>query len=103
MLFPAHRPPDASIALPWRDLYLGGAFGQRELVEDGRLRSAAQERGLQLGIGHETLERLDLLGAISPIAFAEGGYWSGFEVPSHPVEALVFREEREPTAWSEYA
>jgi hypothetical protein len=103
LLFAARRPPAASIALSWRELYLGGAFGQRELVEDGRLRSAAQERGLQLGIGHETLERLDLIGAFSPVAFAEGGYWSGFQVPSHPIEAMSFREEREPAAWQEYA
>lgn len=95
------RPLQLTVELPWRELYAGGAFGQRELASDGAFRSAAQERGMQLGIGRETLERLDLDGAFSPIAFT-AGYFSGFEVPAAPVESMQFREELAPTAWEAY-
>jgi hypothetical protein len=101
-LFMARRPPMPSILLSWRELYAGGAFGQRELVEDGRLRSAAQERGFELGIGQETLEDLDQIEAFSPVAFS-AGYMSGFDVPAQPVEELKFREEQPPLKWREYA
>jgi hypothetical protein len=96
------RPPEMTTGLSWRELYVGGAFGQRELVEDGSLRSAAGERGLQLGIGQETLEHLDLSGAFCPVGFS-AGYMSGFEVPAEPAEDVRFREEHGPVGWKEYA
>ena len=95
-------PPPLSINVPWRELYAGGAFGQRELADDGDMRGAAKERGLDLGLGQEGLERLDRLGAWSPIAFA-AGYASGFEVPAQPLENMRFREEEGLVEWSEYA
>jgi hypothetical protein len=101
-LFAVRHPPIPALALSWRDLYSGGAFGQRELVEADRFRSAAEERGLQLGMGSETLEHLDLIGAFSPVAFS-AGYWSGFDVPAVPPDDVRFREEQGPEEWKEYS
>jgi hypothetical protein len=95
-------PPPLSISLPWREFYAGGAFGQRELVDDGDMRGAAKERGLDLGLGQDGLERLDKLGAWSPVAFS-AGYVTGFEVPAQPLENIRFREEQGWVEWSEYA
>jgi len=53
-IYMPNRPVQLTIELLWRELYAGGAFGQRELASDGAFRSAAQERGMQLGIGRET-------------------------------------------------
>ncbi len=96
-------PPPLSIVVPWRELYAGGAFGQRELADDGDMRSAAKERGLDLGLGQDGLERLDRLGAWSPVAFSGGYYTTGFEVPAQPVEYIRFRDEQGWMEWSEYA
>ena len=94
-------PPEVHVALAWRDLYSAGAFGQRELVEGDALRSAAEERRLRVGSDQGPLERLDLRGALSPIAFS-AGYMSGFEVPAQPVDSMRFREQEGPIAWEEY-
>ena len=59
-------PPQLSVNVPWRELYVGGAFGQRELADDSDMRRAAKERGLDLGLGQDGLERLDQLGAPQP-------------------------------------
>ena len=48
------------------------------------------------------LERLDKLGAWSPVAFS-AGYVTGFEVPAQPLENIRFREEQGWVEWSEYA
>jgi hypothetical protein len=100
-IYMPNRPVQLTIELPWRELYAEGTFGQRELASDGAFRSAVQERGMQLGIGRETLERLDLDDAFSPVAFT-GGYFSGFEVPAAPAESMQFREELAPAAWEAY-
>ncbi len=95
-------PPLLSVNVSWRELYAGGAFGQRELADDNDMRGAAKERGLDLGLGQDGLERLDQLGAWSPIAFS-AGYMNGFEVPAQPAEHMRFREEQGWVEWSEYA
>jgi hypothetical protein len=95
------RPPQIDVSPSWLDLYLEGAFAQRELIGDGSLSGQANERSVRLGIGQAPLEDLDLEGALQPIAFANGGYSSGFELPAIPVAALTFREQREPLAWKE--
>jgi hypothetical protein len=95
------RPPQIDVSLSWRDLYLDGAFAQRELTGDGPLSRQANERLVRLGVGQAPLEDLDLEGALQPIAFADGGYWTGFELPAIPVADLTFREQREPLAWKE--
>jgi hypothetical protein len=41
-------PPQPSVKVPWRELYVGGAFGQRELADDSDMSRAAKERGLDL-------------------------------------------------------
>jgi hypothetical protein len=93
------RPPQLDISPSWRQLYLDGAFAQRELIGDGPLSRHAGERSIRLGIGQAPLEDLDLEGALQPIAFAAGGYWSGFELPAIPVVDMTFREEQGPLEW----
>lgn len=101
MMLAKDRPPQIDVSPSWRDLYLDGAFAQRELIGDGPLSRQASERSVRLGIGQAPLEDLDLKGALQPIAFANGGYWSGFELPAIPVADLTFREQRKPLAWKE--
>jgi hypothetical protein len=40
-------PPQLSAKVPWRELYAGGAFGQRELADDSDMRRAAKERAVR--------------------------------------------------------
>lgn len=95
------RPPPIDVSLSWRDLYLDGAFAQRELVGAGPLSRQADERSIRIGIGQAPFEDLDLEGALQPLAFAKGGYWSGFEVPAIPLAEMTFREDQEPLPWKE--
>lgn len=90
-------PPPLSIVVPWRELYAAGAFGQREFADDGDMRTAARERGFDLGLGQDGLERLDMFGAWSPVAFS-AGYTTGFEVPAQPLEYI--RSARSRAGWS---
>ncbi|HEX3688165.1 MAG TPA: hypothetical protein VHV28_00625 [Solirubrobacteraceae bacterium] len=96
-------PPPITIPVSYRNLYEHGAFGQRELVTDSGLRSLAQDRDLARWIGQEAPEAVDRRGALCPIAFAVGGYFTGFSTPSVPVEELRFREETAYRPWSDYA
>jgi hypothetical protein len=89
------------VALSWRDLYLSGAFGQRELLGSMALARAADERSIRLGIGQRPLEDLDRDGALQPIAFSDGGYSTGFELPAIPVAQMSFREEQPHLPWEE--
>jgi hypothetical protein len=98
--FSAH-PPNIEVQLSWRELYLDGAFAQRELMGDGPLSRQASERSIRLGIGQAPIEELDFAGALQPIGFADGGYWSGFELPAIPSTAMTFREERKPLVWKD--
>ncbi len=93
------RPPHLDVSPSWRDLYAAGAFAQRELNGDGPLSRQADERNVRLGIGQSPLEELDLKGSLQPIAFAESGYWSGFELPAIPPDDLTFREREEALPW----
>ena len=102
-LKPLRPPPPLSLSASWRDLYVAGSFAQRELVDEGRLRSLAKERSFSLGIGHSTLEGFDAAGALRPIAFALGGYWTGLSVPAEDPENIAFREERDTVPWETYA
>lgn len=95
------RPPHLDVSPSWRDLYAAGAFGQRELIGDGPLSRQADERNVRLGIGQAPLEELDLEGSLQPIAFVDGGYWSGFELPAIAPENLTFREQSKPVPWKE--
>ncbi len=52
-------PLQLSVNVLWRELYVRGAFGQRELADDSDMRRAAKVRGLDLGLGQDGLERLD--------------------------------------------
>lgn len=73
------------------------AFAQFQLVDDRKFVSLAKERGIQLGLGStgaSSLERLDELGGLKPIAFGSGGPWR---------EPLVFRDETEFVPWATYA
>ena len=96
MTLRAH-PPSIEVKLSWRELYLDGAFAQRELIGDGPLSRQAGERSIRLGIGQAPLEELDLASALQPIGFADGGYWSGFELPAIPRDVddgvAAFHEE----------
>jgi hypothetical protein len=98
------RPPPAlTVTMTWRSLYASGAFAQRELVDSSTFRSAAQERSLNIGLGQEPLEDLDLAGALQPIAFADEGYWRGWTVPAEPSDRMTFREQTGPVPWVEYS
>jgi hypothetical protein len=95
------RPPHVEVALTWRELYLDGAFGQRELIGDGALSRQAEERSIRLGTGQAPLEDLDLEGALQPILFTDGAHRSPFGLPAIPVSSVTFREEHGPLAWKE--
>ena len=96
-------PPPITVAVTFRNLYEHAAFGQRELLTDGGLSTLAQERRLARWIGQEAPEAVDRRGALCPIAFASGGYFTGFSTPAVPVDALTFREETDYRPWSDYA
>jgi hypothetical protein len=88
--------------LSWRQLWRAGAFAQLDLTWDTNFSGRAKERGLGLGIGQRRLERLDIQGALQPIAFAEGGNPHRF-VDLTPFETLMtFREEEPARAWPTY-
>jgi hypothetical protein len=89
-------------ALTWRGLYTAGAFTQRDLMSSGTFNSRAKDRGTWLGIGNDTLKYLHEAGALRPIAFSRGPYWSGMRSPSEPGEQMVFSDEEPSDAWSEY-
>ncbi len=96
-------PPPLAEELSWRQLWRAGAFAQLGLLWDTNFSGRAKERGLDLGIGQQRLEGLDVQGAFQPIAFAEGGNPHGF-VDLTPFETrMTFREEQPARAWSTYA
>lgn len=94
--------PEMTVRVSWRELYAAGAFAQRELASESSFRSASQERGVFLGIGHAHLQELDARRALRPIAFARRGYFSGFTVPAEDPEYLRFVDETDPQPWSAY-
>ena len=97
-------PPLLTVTVTYRQLFEQQAFAQRELLDAGRLRSDAMQRKFDLGIGDESRESLDRRGALVPIAFANGGYASGFfGDPAENLDALVFREEVAYAPWTEYS
>ena len=96
-------PPAIEIPVSYRNLYEHAAFGQRELVGDDNLKSLARDRGLATWIGQEAPEAVDRRGALCPIAFADGGYFTGFAAPAIPVEDLTFRDEVDYEPWEAYA
>jgi hypothetical protein len=96
-------PPPLKVTVSWRALYERGAFAQRELVSNDRFRSAANERELQIGLGRDPFEDLDLNDALRPIAFSLGPYVSGSAVPAEPAVNLRFREEEDANQWDTYA
>lgn len=96
------HPPAIRQALSWRRLYSDGAFAQRELIESGSFNTRAKERETPLGIGDETLAYLHEVGALRPVAFSRGPYWSGMHVPAEPDEQLIFSDEDPSRAWSDY-
>jgi hypothetical protein len=58
---------------------------------------------MNLGIGRESMEDLDLAGAFCPIAFSSTGYSTGFVLPAETIEGITSREEQEPSAWEEHS
>ncbi|WLS43295.1 hypothetical protein Q3V37_17925 [Micromonospora profundi] len=102
-LYPTRVPPPLAEELSWRQLWRSGAFAQLDLTWDTNFSARAKERGLGLGIGQRQLERLDMQGALQPIAFAEGGSPHRF-VDVSPFETrMTFREEEPARAWPTYA
>lgn len=101
MYFVRH-PPKIQHSLTWRGLYLEGAFAQRELMASSTFRSRAGDRGTRLGIGDEDLKYLHEVGALRPVAFSRGSYWTGFTSPSEPAEQLTFTDEEADKPWSHY-
>lgn len=100
-MFVRHHPPGLSVSLSWQEIYSRGAFGQRELVSESRLSRDAKERSIDLGIGRKPFEDLDAAGSLQPIAFANGGYWSGVSLPAIPLEQMGFREENGALDWND--
>jgi hypothetical protein len=96
------HPPAVEHVLTWRRLYSDGAFGQRELVHSSTFNSRAKERETSLGIGDASLKHLHEVGALRPVAFSRGAYWAGMQVPSEPVEQMVFSDEEPSDNWAEY-
>jgi hypothetical protein len=96
-------PPPIAIDASYRILFEHGALAQRELVADNQLAGMARDRRITHWIGQEAPEAIDHRGALCPVAFAIGGYSTGFAVPAIPSENLVFREEEEARPWSDYA
>lgn len=73
-----------------RRAYEADAFHQFPLLDPGRLRREADERGLRIPIDpYEELERLDREGAFSPLLF--------------DADPVVFREEHDFVPWQELA
>jgi hypothetical protein len=97
------HPPAIAHDLTWRRLYAGRAFAQRELVHSGLFVDRANDRGISLGIGDSTLKYLHEVGALRPVAFSRGQYWTGFTAPSEPAEQLTFSDGEEDRPWDEYA
>jgi len=95
------HPPKIDHALTWRRLYLGGAFAQRDLMASGTFRDRAKDRGTRLGIGDGDLKYLYEVGALRPVAFSCGPYWSGFTSPSEPAEQLTFSTEEIGRPWTD--
>jgi hypothetical protein len=100
---PPRVPPELPITVTWRELWLSGAFIQHDFTWESNFASQAKERGLDVGIGPEPLERLDLKGPIQPIAFAAGGNPLDFLDMAPFEEHMTFREEQPARAWKAYA
>jgi hypothetical protein len=100
-MFVRRSPPELSVSPSWREIYLEGGFAQRELISESALARQAKERSIDIGIGRKPFEDLDGAGALQPIAFADGGYWSGFILPAIAEEAMSFREENGALDWQE--
>ncbi len=96
------HPPAIRHAMTWRSLYRDGAFAQRELIETGTFNSRAKERGTALGIGDRTLIYLHEVGALRPVAFSRGSYWTRMRVPTELDEQMVFTDEDPSSAWADY-
>ncbi len=96
------HPPAIHHTLTWRHLYRAGAFAQRELIDSGTFNNRAKERGTALGIGDSTLVYLHEVGALRPVAFSQGPYWSGMRVPAELHDQMVFSDEDPSSTWSDY-
>lgn len=84
----ADAPPVAAYTV--RRAYEADAFHQFPLLDPGRLRREADERGLRIPIDpYEELERLDREGAFSPLLF--------------DADEVVFREEQDFVPWQDLA
>ncbi|GLY99650.1 hypothetical protein Acsp02_69030 [Actinoplanes sp. NBRC 103695] len=68
-LYSTYVPPPLAEELSWRQLWRAGAFAQLDLAWDTNFSGHAKERGLGHGIGLRRLERLDIQGALQPIAW----------------------------------
>jgi hypothetical protein len=95
-------PPAIEHNLTWRSVYTNGAFAQRELVISGTFNTRARDRETALGIGDATLIYLHEVGALRPIAFSKGPYWSGMVVPAESSEQMIFTDEDPGSAWGNY-
>lgn len=95
-------PPAIEHALTWRRMYTDGAFAQRELIGSGTFNSRAKNRGTTLSIGDDTLIYLHKVGALRPVAFSRGPYWSGTQVPAESADQMVFSDEDPSSSWSDY-
>lgn len=96
-------PPELAEKVSWRQLWLGGAFTQLQLLSDSSFAQQARKRGCDLGIGQRPLGTLDQQGVLRPVAFTVGHVWQ--DVVNHqPYEHyMVFRDENVAAAWSTYA
>lgn len=95
-------PPAIEHALTWRRLYAECAFAQRELIVSRTFNSRAKDRGTGLSIGDDSLTYLHEVGALRPVAFSRGPYWSGTQVPAESADQMIFSDEDPSRSWSDY-
>jgi hypothetical protein len=95
-------PPPIEHALTWRRLYAEGAFAQRELIVSSMFNSRAKDRGTGLSVGDDSLIYLHDVGALRPVAFSRGPYWSGMQVPAESADQMVFSDEDPSGSWNNY-
>jgi hypothetical protein len=102
-VLPPRVPPELTITVGWRELWLDGCFVQQRLINQSGFSSATKERLPPLGVNPESLEQLDEAGAVQPIAFAAGGEPPDLMDLSTYEENMSFREEHQYADWSTYA
>jgi hypothetical protein len=102
-MFLLRYPPPIRHEMTWRELHRSGAFAQRDLVVSSSFSSRLRERGISPGIGDGPLAYLHETGALRPIAFSHGQYWTGFETPAEPDAQVVFSDEAPSSDWDDHA